>query len=134
MTLGQSICVQKNLQFLFDTGTVGDLSDTELLERFVAGRDESAFEALVERHARMVLSICRGLLADPHDARMHSKRHFWCWCAALTQSANEIRSQVGCLVSPVGSPAGLGRTKLAGGNMSDRRRRWRRSGSTAMWK
>src|SRR5262245_28787340 len=42
--------------------------DPALLERFVRGRDEGAFAALVERHGPMVLRVCRRLLADPHAA------------------------------------------------------------------
>ncbi len=37
-------------------------SDRELLARFVAGRDEAAFAALVERHGPMVLAVCRRVL------------------------------------------------------------------------
>jgi RNA polymerase sigma factor (sigma-70 family) len=39
-----------------------------LLERFVAHRDKAAFEDLLRRHGPMVLSVCRGLLRNPHDA------------------------------------------------------------------
>jgi RNA polymerase sigma-70 factor (ECF subfamily) len=44
------------------------LSDGELLERFVASRDEPAFEAIVRRHGPMVLGVCRRVLRDHHDA------------------------------------------------------------------
>ena len=56
---------------LYRVGVVGDLTDGQLLERFVAGRDESAeagFAALVERHGPMVLRVCRQILGDAHDA------------------------------------------------------------------
>ena len=43
-------------------------SDTELLRRFLAQRDEGAFEALVRRHGPMVLGLCRRLLREPQDA------------------------------------------------------------------
>jgi RNA polymerase sigma factor (sigma-70 family) len=43
-------------------------ADAELLARFVARRDEAAFELLLWRHGPMVLAVCRRLLADPHDA------------------------------------------------------------------
>jgi RNA polymerase sigma factor (sigma-70 family) len=45
-----------------------DLSDAELLTRFAERRDEAAFEALVRRHAPMVLGVCRRLLRNAHDA------------------------------------------------------------------
>jgi RNA polymerase sigma factor (sigma-70 family) len=69
MTVGRSSTVRKHLGILFTAGAVGDLTDGELLERFVARRDEGAFEALVERHGPMVLRVCRGVLADRHDAQ-----------------------------------------------------------------
>jgi RNA polymerase sigma factor (sigma-70 family) len=43
-------------------------SDTQLLERFAAVREESAFAALVERHGPMVLGVCRRVLHNEHDA------------------------------------------------------------------
>jgi RNA polymerase sigma factor (sigma-70 family) len=61
----------RHLCTLFRVGVVGDLTDGQLLERFVAGRDESAeagFAALVERHGPMVLRVCRQILCDEHDA------------------------------------------------------------------
>jgi RNA polymerase sigma factor (sigma-70 family) len=42
--------------------------DAELLERFVGRRDEAAFELLVWRHGGMVLSLCRRILHDAHEA------------------------------------------------------------------
>jgi RNA polymerase sigma factor (sigma-70 family) len=44
------------------------LSDRELLERFVAHRDEDAFTALVRRHARLVQGTCQRVLHDRADA------------------------------------------------------------------
>src|SRR5262245_18642039 len=45
-----------------------DLADAELLGRFVAQKDESAFAALLGRHGPMVLGVCRRLLPNPEDA------------------------------------------------------------------
>src|SRR3989442_11214222 len=47
---------------------VAHLSDEHALERFVAQRDEAAFQALVERHGPMVLAVCRRVLANFQDA------------------------------------------------------------------
>jgi RNA polymerase sigma factor (sigma-70 family) len=43
-------------------------TDAELLGRYVAARDEAAFELLVWRHGAMVLRTCRRLLDRPEDA------------------------------------------------------------------
>ena len=59
------------LRTLFSVGSIGNLTDGQLLERFATGRGEAAelaFAALVERHGPMVLRVCRSVLADPHDA------------------------------------------------------------------
>jgi RND family efflux transporter MFP subunit len=50
------------------TAEAGVVSDAQLLDRFVANRDEAAFELLLRRHARMVFEVCRRVLRDPHDA------------------------------------------------------------------
>jgi RNA polymerase sigma factor (sigma-70 family) len=42
--------------------------DRRLLERFAAGREEAAFEALVRRHGAMVLGVCRRVLGPGPDA------------------------------------------------------------------
>src|SRR5579883_324953 len=52
---------------LFEVGTLAGLPDGPLLERFVAGRDGLAFEAIVARHGPMVFNVCRRLLAESGD-------------------------------------------------------------------
>jgi RNA polymerase sigma factor (sigma-70 family) len=44
------------------------LGDAELLRRWVAHRDEAAFEVLLWRHGPMVLGVCRRVLRDAHAA------------------------------------------------------------------
>src|SRR5262249_26048755 len=53
-------------------GTVGDLTDGQLLERFATGHGEVAelaFAAIVERHGPVVLRVCRAILRDEHEAQ-----------------------------------------------------------------
>jgi RNA polymerase sigma factor (sigma-70 family) len=64
--------VLRGVRAAFAVGATRELSDGQLLERFATGRGESAelaFAALVERHGPMVLRVCRGVLAEPHDAQ-----------------------------------------------------------------
>jgi RNA polymerase sigma factor (sigma-70 family) len=44
------------------------LTDGQLLERYVRGREEAAFAALVRRHGPMVWGVCRRILGGHHDA------------------------------------------------------------------
>ncbi len=44
------------------------LTDGQLLELFLARRDEAAFEALVRRHGPMVLGVCRRVVLHEQDA------------------------------------------------------------------
>src|SRR6266446_2275567 len=44
------------------------LTDRHLLERYLRQRDQAALEALVTRHAPLVLGVCRKILGDSHDA------------------------------------------------------------------
>ena len=64
-TLGVAL---RHINRLFSEGVVAGLSDAQLLERFLGQGDAEAFEALVARHGPMVLSVCRAILRDPHDA------------------------------------------------------------------
>src|SRR5258708_3584181 len=48
--------------------SASEQTDAQLVQRFVASRDEEAFEALVLRHGPMVLGVCRRVLGNAHDA------------------------------------------------------------------
>jgi RNA polymerase sigma factor (sigma-70 family) len=62
------------------------LSDVQLLERFVATRDEAAFEVVVWRHGPMVLSTCRRVLRHEQDAEDSFQATF----LALARKAGSI--------------------------------------------
>src|SRR6266852_2989047 len=49
------------------TPATADLSDAQLLQRFVDGRDEAAFAGLVDRHGRLIRTVCRNVLRIEED-------------------------------------------------------------------
>jgi RNA polymerase sigma factor (sigma-70 family) len=65
------------------------MMDGQLLERFVARRDEAAFATLVLRHGPMVLGVCRQVLHDPHEAEDAFQATF----LVLVRNAGTIRKQ-----------------------------------------
>jgi RNA polymerase sigma factor (sigma-70 family) len=64
----QKLLVVKHLEAVFSSGVLGDLSDSQLLDRFVSQLEEVAFETIVHRHGPMVWGVCRRVLGDHHDA------------------------------------------------------------------
>src|SRR5262249_55450102 len=67
----------------------GPALDSELLERFAADRDETAFATLVQRHGSMVLSVCRSILRHWHDAEDAFQATF----LVLARKAGSIRQR-----------------------------------------
>jgi RNA polymerase sigma factor (sigma-70 family) len=61
--------VRSSVRILFEDGTATGLTDAQLVEQFVAQRDEAAFTALVERHGPMVQRVCHDVLGHHHDAQ-----------------------------------------------------------------
>jgi RNA polymerase sigma factor (sigma-70 family) len=67
----------------------GRLHDRQLLQRYLASRDEIAFAALVERHGPMVRSVCRSVLHHEQDAEDVFQATF----LVLARTARSIRKQ-----------------------------------------
>ncbi|HVS36753.1 MAG TPA: RNA polymerase sigma factor [Gemmataceae bacterium] len=64
-------------------------TDDQLLERFVARRDEPAFAALMVRHGPMVLYLCRQMLRDAQEAEDAFQAAF----LVLVRNARTIRKR-----------------------------------------
>ena len=57
-----------HIQIMAGRNGGSEQTDSQLLERFSANRDEAAFSALVTRHGPMVLRVCRRILQHEQDA------------------------------------------------------------------
>jgi RNA polymerase sigma factor (sigma-70 family) len=68
MATEQLNCVLRHVRRLIGRRGNEDLTDAELLARFVVYGDEAAFEVIVRRHGPLVLRVCRRVLGDDHDA------------------------------------------------------------------
>ena len=64
-TLGD---VLQHLRNVFEAQRSRDLTDADLLQRFLAEREGAAFAVLVQRHGPMVLGLCQRILGDLHAA------------------------------------------------------------------
>ena len=64
--------ISEGLETLFGAGALGQLSDAELLARFLrrdeAAGSEAAFSELLARHAPMVMGVCNRMVADSQGA------------------------------------------------------------------
>jgi RNA polymerase sigma factor (sigma-70 family) len=88
--------VLRYLQALYSVGTLANLTDQELLERFKAANRakdragaEVAFTTLVERHAPMVWRVCRSLVRDVNDAEDAFQATF----LILVRKSDSLRSR-----------------------------------------
>jgi RNA polymerase sigma factor (sigma-70 family) len=88
------------LKTLAHLGAAGDLSDSQLLQRFLSGSDDAsraAFSILLDRHGPMVLRACRHILGDSHDAQDAFQATFFV-LARKAGSVREIESVAGWLL------------------------------------
>src|SRR5260370_29466797 len=85
----QTDAVVQQIRQLAEGGRANPLTDQQLLERFIARRDESAFAVLVRRHGPMILGLCRRLLQHVQAAEDVFQATF----LVLARKAPAIRKQ-----------------------------------------
>jgi Sigma-70 region 2 len=78
--------VLRQLRQVIRPEEISGISDAQLLRRWVAQRDEAAFEILLWRHGPMVLDVCRRILRDSHRAEDAFQATF----LTLTRKAGSI--------------------------------------------
>src|SRR5215831_17106587 len=89
MAQAQHNLVLRYLRRVADAAGSGDVTDTDLLARFLADRDEAAFELLLWRHGTMVFHVCRDVTRDEHAAEDAFQATF----LALVRKAASIRGR-----------------------------------------
>jgi RNA polymerase sigma factor (sigma-70 family) len=89
MATTQLTTVVRHLRRLAGVPTATIASDSELLERFTARREEDAFRVLVERHGPLVLGVCQRVLRDVHAAEDVFQAAF----LVLARKAGSIRKR-----------------------------------------
>src|SRR5271166_2926388 len=67
----------------------GELTDGQLLDKFLSRQEEAAFAALVQRHGPMVLAVARRLLGHHEDAEDVFQATF----LVLVRKASSIRQR-----------------------------------------
>jgi RNA polymerase sigma factor (sigma-70 family) len=96
------------------------MTERQLLRRFIAERDEAAFQTLIDRHGPMVLGVCRSVLSASHDVEDAFQATF----LVLVQSAGSIRNEDS--LGPWLHRVAFRVAKRARAKASDRRARERR--------
>ena len=92
MARGINGVVLGDVRTLFDLGAAGEMTDGQLLERFLDDRVESggsAFGVLVDRHGPMVFGVCRRTLRHAQEAEDAFQATF----LVLARRARSIRNR-----------------------------------------
>jgi Sigma-70 region 2 len=99
MESGSSDRVLRQVHRLLNLGTVGGLTDAQLLDWFVSQpreAAEAAFEELMIRHGPMVFRVCRSVLRDTDDAEDAFQATFLVMVHRASRFVGTSRSRVGC--------------------------------------
>jgi RNA polymerase sigma factor (sigma-70 family) len=89
MDTGPISAVLKHVRRLAAIEAAGGLSDAQLLDRFLANREEAAFAALLDRHGPMVWRVCQRILRHRQDAEDVFQATF----LTLARKASAIRKR-----------------------------------------
>jgi hypothetical protein len=118
--------IVRQIDLVFNVGTVVGLTDGELVDRFIVQRGpiaDAAFAALVRRHGAMVLRVCRAILRDHHDAQDSFQATF----LILARKAGSLRVENS--LGPC-----MNRQRVCSVGPSERSRvAWRGAGSTCVF-
>jgi RNA polymerase sigma factor (sigma-70 family) len=89
MTTARLKNVLGQVRTLLDGPSAEGPTDRQLLDRFLARRDEAAFAEIVRRHGGLVLGLCRRMLPQKHDAEDAFQAAF----LVLAEKAASIRKR-----------------------------------------
>jgi RNA polymerase sigma factor (sigma-70 family) len=84
---GQMATVLRYIRQVCGATECGNRADSELLQTFIAARDESAFAGLLQRHGPLVFGVCRQVMGDQQEAEDAFQATF----LVLAQKAASIR-------------------------------------------
>ena len=82
-----------------------EMTDGQMLERFLLSREEAAFEGIVRRHGPMVLAVYRQHVCRTRTTpRTHSRQRFWCCFARRLRWCRGQPSATGSTAWPITRP------------------------------
>jgi RNA polymerase sigma factor (sigma-70 family) len=105
MATAQAGIVLRHIRDLVASENTGKLLDRQLLERFTTAHEQEAFATLIRHHGPLVLSVCRRVLGNWHDAEDAFQATF----LILARKADSIHKQqsLGCWLYQVAYHAAL---------------------------